>query len=199
MLGEGSDLYSLIWLYLDIYLNIAILYRIFPRFQKCIRKFNPTLFHWTTGFFFFKKDLADFLKIFPRIFKGPFLHRKTYSLKYWTRLPSIGQSVSPSVCQSISPSIGICNPFLNSLNRHWVPDLFIKQTIRLYCFCIKVVFWNVSIFLKSCRTMHSLCWVLQIGSVEDIFIFFFDIHTKGNKYYDGFYRNWTIRAYVIWQ
>ena len=33
------------------WLNIAILYRISPRFQKWYRKFNPTLLHWATGFF----------------------------------------------------------------------------------------------------------------------------------------------------
>ena len=87
------------WVYLDKYLNIAILLRISPRFQKYIGKFNPTLFHWATGL---KKKLRIFWKYFPRILR---VHRKTYSLKYWTRLPSIGQSLSPSVCQSISPPV----------------------------------------------------------------------------------------------
>ena len=52
-----------------------------------------------------------------------------YSLKYWTRLPSVGQSVSPS-CQSVSPSIGICNPFLN---RPRVPGCFILSKKNFFC------------------------------------------------------------------
>ena len=98
-----------IWVYLEKYLNIAILFRISPRFQKWYRKFIPTLFHWAARLrhFIFKNDLADFLKMFPRLFNGPFLYRKTYSLKYWTRLPSVGQSGSPSVPLSVSLSIGI--------------------------------------------------------------------------------------------
>ena len=34
-------------------LNIAILFKISPRFQKCLWKFNQTLLHWATRFFFF--------------------------------------------------------------------------------------------------------------------------------------------------
>ena len=40
-----------IWVYLAKYLDIAIWFIISPRFQRCYRKFNPTLLHWATAFF----------------------------------------------------------------------------------------------------------------------------------------------------
>ena len=43
--------------------------------------------------------------ISPGFLRVPFLHCKTYSLKYWTRLLYIGKSVSQSVCQCVSPSV----------------------------------------------------------------------------------------------
>ena len=115
------------------------MFRISPRFQRCYRKFNPTLFHWAKGFFFLKwswkvcnlilcRKIFELFRISPTVpefnpthfhwaidffskmvLRISFLNRKTYSLKYWTRPPSVGpsvrQSVSLSVRQSVSPSV----------------------------------------------------------------------------------------------
>ena len=116
-------------------LNIVILFRISPQFQRCYRKFNPTLLHWATGFFV-KIDLADVKKGFPGFLRISSLHRKTYSLKYWTRLPSVGQSVSPS--------IGICNPFLS---RPWVPGLFSFEFEKVIHLHLCSLFIHVRIML----------------------------------------------------
>ena len=51
-----------IWVYVDKYLNVAILFRISPRFQSYIAN---SIRPFSIGQFFFKNDLADFLKIFP--------------------------------------------------------------------------------------------------------------------------------------
>ena len=105
--SNGCRKYA-IWDYVAKYLNIALLFRISPRFQK--RYQNPTLGLWAGAFF--HNWLTTYWKYFPRMF--PFLHRKTYLLKYWTRRPSVCQSFSLSARQSVSPSvIGIWNPFLN--------------------------------------------------------------------------------------
>ena len=65
---------------------------------------------------FFQKLFARFLTYFPQIIKGPFLHRKTYLLKYWTPIPSVGQSISPSVRESFSPSV--CQPVSPSIRQY---------------------------------------------------------------------------------
>ena len=86
------------------YFNITILFRISPRFMKCYRKFNPTFLHWAMAFKK-KKVWRSFEKCSPDL-GSFFLHRKTNSLKYWTRRPSFVcpsvTSVSPSVFQSVS-------------------------------------------------------------------------------------------------
>ena len=38
-----------VWVYVDKYLNNAIFFKFSPWFQRCYRKFNPTLFHWNTS------------------------------------------------------------------------------------------------------------------------------------------------------
>ena len=50
--------------YVDKYLNIAILFRISPRFQKWYRKFNPTRLNLATRFF--SKWFGWFLKNISR-------------------------------------------------------------------------------------------------------------------------------------
>ena len=93
------------------------LYRISPRSKKEIKNLIPP---FSVGIQDFSSSLNSrifehcqivqnfplvpemiFFKSFPWIFKGPFLHCKTYSPKYWTRLSSIGQYVSRSVRQSV--------------------------------------------------------------------------------------------------
>ena len=83
--------------YLHTYLNIARLFKISPWFQKWYRKFNPTLFHWTTGFF--QQLFIWFLKkVSPRFFKGPFF--------IWSNIePVFCPLVSPSVPQSVHQNV----------------------------------------------------------------------------------------------
>ena len=45
----------------------------------------------------------SFFQRFGVFFGVHFFNRKTYLTKYWTRSPSVCQSVSPSVRQSVSP------------------------------------------------------------------------------------------------
>ena len=83
-----------IWAYLDKYLNIAILFRISPPFQKWYRIFNLTLFFWATALKK-KKLFGRFLEnIFPRFLKVLFYILKHIRLKVE---PAFRLLVSPSV------------------------------------------------------------------------------------------------------
>ena len=81
-----------IFVYVEKYLNITILFNFSPDvFENSIRPYFQKIFGWL-----FEKISPDF--------KGPFLHCKTYSLQYWTRLPSVNPSVPQSVHRNL-PSL----------------------------------------------------------------------------------------------
>ena len=67
--------------------------------------------------------------ISPGFLRVPFLYRSTYSLKYWTRLLSIGKSVSPSVRQSVSASVlqsfspSVRQPVSSSVRQSVIPSV----------------------------------------------------------------------------
>ena len=56
--SKGPRKYA-VWVYVEKYLNIDILFRIFPRFQRWYWKCNPTLLHWATAFFLLKMVLKN--------------------------------------------------------------------------------------------------------------------------------------------
>ena len=110
-------------------LFVYAMYRISPRFLKWYRKCNPTLFHWATGFFFYrwsKKicilslcsnifEHCHFVQTFPPGSRNgiensirPFSIRLQNLLKFGLVdivSSSVRQSASSSVRQSVSPSV----------------------------------------------------------------------------------------------
>jgi len=73
----------------------------FPPVPEMISKIQSA--HFPLDYSIFSKIVQwIFENISPGFLRVSISHRKTYSLKYWTRCPS--------VCQS---DIGICNPLLN--------------------------------------------------------------------------------------
>ena len=83
--------------------------QIFPPVPEMIKQIQSDPFPLGYGLrdIFQKLFFSDFFKKFP----PDFLHSKTYSLKYRTRLPSVGQPVIPS-CPSVIPS------FRHSVNQN---------------------------------------------------------------------------------
>ena len=77
----------------------------FPLVQEMTSEIHSTLFNWATAFFSIN-DLADFRKYFLGFLRVPFFHRKTYLLEYWTRLPTVGQSVNRNLQSFSQPSPG---------------------------------------------------------------------------------------------
>ena len=115
--------------------------------MKCYRKSNPTLLHWATAFF--QKRLCGFLKDVPHVFWVHFLHRKTYSLKYWTRRPSVCQSVCLSVRESVGPSIHPCfSIIVNSIFFNWGSATFAERSINSLIF----------MFLKKKYSTYFFKW-----------------------------------------
>ena len=111
--GFFLSLYGLrkytIWVYLNKYFVILIVWYFVQNFPPVLEMISQIQSPFQLGYGIFKKMIRRIIWIYFPGFLRVFMHRKTYSLNYWTRLPSV------------SPPIGICNPFLN---RPRVPGLF---------------------------------------------------------------------------